>query len=178
MKLVITGGRGGIGSAFTKKYSDRYDIVSLSRRTGHDIINYRCVLQQLSDADIFVNLATTMFHHQTVLLHYAYEFWKEYPNKIILNIGSCSALGLRFPDISPTGPWMYASSKASLYSQFDQCLQDSINHQACQVKMLTIGPTNAGPNLNKPRTLDPTIVADEMYRLLNHSYLYHSMLCP
>ena len=175
-RLVMTGGRGGIGSAFVSRYGDCYDIRSLSRRSGHDIVSHARILPHILGADIFVNLASTQFDHQSILLHHCYNMWRAEPDKIILNIGSCSGLDLRFPDTSPEGPWLYASSKSGLYNLFHQCLQDHINHRSCRVKMLTIGPTNAGPNLGRPNTLDPNTVADEMYRLLTTPSLYHSVL--
>jgi hypothetical protein len=130
----------------------------------------------MSDSDIFINLATYK-DSQAMLLHGAYKLWNTCPNKLILNIGSCAGLGFRFPT-SPIGPWDYASTKAALYCAFDQCLQDHINNNknTCQVKMITFGPADAGPNLGKAGALGTDVIAKEMQRLIETQEHYHSVL--
>jgi short-subunit dehydrogenase involved in D-alanine esterification of teichoic acids len=176
-KIAITGGAGGIGSAFTQLYGNVYSIKSLSRTTGHHIQFTNRILRELLDSDIFINLATYR-DSQTMLLHGAYKLWKDCPKKLILNVGSCAGLGLRFPISSPIGPWDYASTKAALYCAFDQCLQDHITNDktTCQVKMITFGPADAGPNLGKAGVLGTDIIAKEMQRLIETQEHYHSVL--
>ena len=176
-KILITGGTGGIGGTFTQMYEDIYHIESISRSTGHNVHFTNHILRKISDADIFINLATYR-DSQTMLLHGAYALWRSHPEKLILNVGSCAGLGFRFPVTSRVGPWDYASSKASLYCAFDQCLQDHItnNKSTCQVKMITFGPANAGPCAGHPGALDTAIIAKEMQRLIETQEHYHSVL--
>jgi len=177
-KIIITGGTGYIGSAFISLFDSLYDIESLSRSNGFYIHNADPILQKLSTADIFINLASTSRDTQTHLLHRSFEMWKHDPEKIILNVGSCSGLGFRFPGMPSEGPWEYASSKASLYHAFNQYLQQYINkdRNTCQVKMITVGLTDSGPNKGKPGALSTDIVACEMQRLLESQYNHHSIL--
>ena len=176
-KIAITGGAGGIGSAFTELYVSIYNIESISISTGYNVQWTNEILRKISDADIFINLATYR-DSQTMLLHGAYELWKAHPEKLILNVGSCAGLGFRFPITSHAGPWDYASSKAALYCAFDQCLQDHITSRktTCQVKMITFGPANAGPCAGAPGALDTAIIAKEMQRLIETQEQYHSVL--
>jgi NADP-dependent 3-hydroxy acid dehydrogenase YdfG len=75
MKVAITGATAGIGQALGDEYQSRgYDVLRLSRRTGHNIRVLPKVADAIESCDMFVNNAQAGFA-QTDLLFEMAQRW-------------------------------------------------------------------------------------------------------
>lgn len=86
--IAITGHSAGIGLALARIYKKKgHDIIGLSRRNGYNIKSIPKVVNQVKDADIFINNAQAGFA-QTELLFALYKEWQGKENKLIINIST------------------------------------------------------------------------------------------
>jgi NAD(P)-dependent dehydrogenase (short-subunit alcohol dehydrogenase family) len=99
MKIAITGHSRGLGAEFTKFYEQAgHTVFGFSRSNGYDLRDWNIMnnmLDQISDHDMFVNIAKPDFVQTTVL----YELWKRWRDKqkTIINISSGIARCPTFP---------------------------------------------------------------------------------
>jgi hypothetical protein len=96
MKIAITGHTNGIGQAFFNYFQD-HDIIGFSRSNGYNIADpasRSAILEQIADADMFVNNAYSNFNNsQLKLLTDVYNLWQN-TDKIIVNISSRYTTGI------------------------------------------------------------------------------------
>ena len=96
MKIAITGHTNGIGQAFFNYFQD-HDIIGFSRSNGYNIADpasRSAILEQIADADMFVNNAYSNFNNsQLKLLTDVYNLWQN-TDKIIVNISSRYTTGV------------------------------------------------------------------------------------
>jgi hypothetical protein len=96
MKIAITGHTNGIGQAFFN-YFQNHDIIGFSRSNGYNIADpasRSAILEQIADADMFVNNAYSNFNNsQLKLLTDVYNLWQN-TDKIIVNISSRYTTGI------------------------------------------------------------------------------------
>jgi NADP-dependent 3-hydroxy acid dehydrogenase YdfG len=75
MKIAITGGTAGIGQALGNKYQARgHEVLSLSRRTGHNIRVIPKIADAIEPCDMFINNAQAGYA-QTELLFEMAQRW-------------------------------------------------------------------------------------------------------
>lgn len=87
MKIAITGGTAGIGSALAKLFeADGHEVVALSRRNGYNIRSIPKIAGMIESCDMFINNAQVGFA-QTELL---FEIWRRWQGqtKTIVNIST------------------------------------------------------------------------------------------
>lgn len=96
MKVAITGHTRGLGLALFKHFS-AHDVIGFSRSNGYDIadpISRSKILEQLADADIFINNAYNNYDDsQLQLLMSVYDLWKDL-DKVIINVSSRYTTGV------------------------------------------------------------------------------------
>lgn len=128
MKIFVTGTQ-GIAQAVTAL---PYNVVAVSRQTGHDIADWRSWVHEIKSCDVFVNNAQNKFYQTELLVHMAMA-WKDQPEKIIVNIGSMVADYQR-----TTGEdnkfWDYRLEKQSLQNAYIKLSRD------CQCRIALINP--------------------------------------
>ena len=96
MKIAITGHTRGLGAEFKKAYEDSgHQVDGFSRSNGYDLRNWdhmQKMLDQISDHDMFINIAKPDFVQTTIL----YELWKRWKNqhRTIINISSGFLIGV------------------------------------------------------------------------------------
>jgi short-subunit dehydrogenase len=86
MKIAITGHTKGIGLGLKQYYERNYTVVGFSRTNGYNIKDYKRIVQESLDCDIFINNAYCE-NYQTLLLEELYNYWQD-QEKIIVNIGT------------------------------------------------------------------------------------------
>lgn len=132
MKIAITGHTKGIGLALKKYYEKEHTIVGFSRTNGYNIKDYKKIVQESLDCDIFIN---NVYYedYQTLLLEELYQHWKD-KEKIIVNIGTVQTEYFKLDYDSP-----YFKNKLNLKTKFKElCLERKI----CRLVMFYPGATN------------------------------------
>ena len=120
MKIAITGHTSGIGKAIFEALSD-YDVVGLSRSTGHDItsdLDRLKIIDRIYDCDVFINNAFDYVNYtdaQTILARQVFDVWFG-EDKYILNISS------RVNDFDEIKNQKYADAKLSLDNFYEETL--------------------------------------------------------
>jgi hypothetical protein len=123
MKMLVTGGNRGLG----KFLVENFDATSVSRSSGHDIVQHASAIAQLSlDYDVFVNNAFDGPPHeswanfgQVQVLYKIYEMWKKENKKgTIINIGSIGEKSIK--EAEPMFE-TYRCAKAALAYASKQC---------------------------------------------------------
>ena len=117
---AITGHTAGIGKAIAQALSaSGYDIQGFSRSNGYDISNSRDlvrIVEQSAGADLFINNAYHDFA-QCRLLELVFGFWKNNPNKTIVNINSRAKYGVgNAKKYAQTKAELFAKSKKMMFS--------------------------------------------------------------
>jgi hypothetical protein len=96
MKIAITGHTSGIGKALVDNFKS-HTVIGFSRSNGYNIADPAArakILDQLADADMFINNAYSSLNNpQLILLEEVYELWKN-TDKIIVNLSSRYTTGL------------------------------------------------------------------------------------
>lgn len=90
MKIAITGNTKGIGKAISDYFSNDHEVLGFSRSSGYDISDdsvRKNILEQVVDADIFINNACPTDLSQLQMLHEICSLWKN-TNKMVINISS------------------------------------------------------------------------------------------
>jgi short-subunit dehydrogenase involved in D-alanine esterification of teichoic acids len=166
MKVGITGHTSGIGLALYNKFKELgYEVVGLSRSTGHDIgidTARSDILNTINDCDIFVNNA---YHNsgQAALLESILNQWKN-KNKIVIHI---SSIIVRMPDD------LFVGFQSVLDYKFAKENSNSIaENYSGSVKLLNILPGFVKTNfylikLNPSvlnNAMEPEFVAEEIIK--------------
>jgi len=174
MKVVVTGHTSGIGKSILETLErQQYEVVGLSRATGHDLEqNYEFVYNSILDADpdIFVNNSYVP-ENQTKLLREIYDDWK-YKNKIIINIGSVASL---IPADNPDYNMPYAKDKRS---QREFCQNENFLYSKQNFSKVKCGVSNINCDYVKTKfkskydkrlfpNLDPEEVANVVLYVIN-----------
>jgi NADP-dependent 3-hydroxy acid dehydrogenase YdfG len=119
MKIAITGGTAGIGQALGNEYKSRgHEIISLSRRTGHNIRVIPKTADAIEPCDIFINNAQVGFA-QTELLFEMTRRWQGTGKQIII----ISTMMTLFPASSIAGMEDYYIQKSALEQAVQQIRQ-------------------------------------------------------
>lgn len=127
MKIAITGHSKGLGAEFKKYYeSHQHTVMGFSRSNGYDLRDWskmQLMLQQIKDADMFINCAKPDFVQTTTL----YELWKLWKgqDRTIVNISSILSY---FPTCTPN---LFADPHMDLY----RTAKASLNEASAQLSM-------------------------------------------
>lgn len=132
MKIAITGHTEGIGLALKEYYEKEHIVVGFSRTNGYNIENYKKIVQESLDCDIFINNAYYE-NYQTLLLEELYGYWQD-QNKIIVNIGSVQT---EFYDKDYQSE--YFKNKLNLKNIFKKF---TLNKKKCRLIMIYPGATD------------------------------------
>lgn len=57
MKIIVTGDRGYLGSAFVERYSKDYEIIGYDHKNGEELLDYASLIGKIRDAEQVVHLA-------------------------------------------------------------------------------------------------------------------------
>lgn len=84
MKIGITGHSDFLGKGLFDYLKEKHDVVGFSRRNGFDLKDYKDILSQVSDLDVFIN---NTYHptYQQKIFEELFDLWK-YKDKTIFNI--------------------------------------------------------------------------------------------
>lgn len=96
MKIAITGHTSGIGQALFNHFH-LHDVIGFSRSNGYNIADPHVrskIIDQIADADMFINNAYNNFDNsQLTLLTAVYNLWQN-TDKILVNISSRYTSGI------------------------------------------------------------------------------------
>jgi hypothetical protein len=84
MKIGITGHSEFLGKGLFNLLKKNHDVLGFSRSNGYDLENYKNILSEVTDMDIFIN---NTYHptYQQIIFEELFELWK-YQDKTIFNI--------------------------------------------------------------------------------------------
>jgi hypothetical protein len=84
MKIGITGHSEFLGKGLFNLLKKNHDVSGFSRSNGYDLENYKNILSEVTDMDIFIN---NTYHptYQQIIFEELFELWK-YQDKTIFNI--------------------------------------------------------------------------------------------
>jgi nucleoside-diphosphate-sugar epimerase len=151
MKIAITGGTAGIGQALGNEYQARgHEVLSLSRRTGHNIRVIPKIADAIEPCDMFINNAQAGYA-QTELLFEMAQRWVGSGKHIMV----ISTMMTQEPVSSLTGLGMdhYRLQKVALEEAVRQ-----IRHRRLGVKIVVVRPGNIATNPDK--TVPPAADVD------------------
>jgi nucleoside-diphosphate-sugar epimerase len=157
MKIAITGGTAGIGQALGNVYQSRgHEIVSLSRRTGHNIRSIPKIAEQIELCDTFINNAQAGYS-QTELLFEMAQRWEGTGKQIIV----ISTMMTQDPVSVIPGLDMnaYRVQKVALEEAVKQ-----IRHQRIGVDITIVRPGNIATSSDK--TVPPAADVDNWASVL------------
>lgn len=139
MKIAITGHTKGLGQQLQLVYEQQgHTVTGFSRSNGYDLRNWsnmQTMLNQITDYDMFINVAKPDFVQTTVL----YELWKLWrdQSRTIVNISSVVAIAPVLPVNLFNDPGMdiYRTAKVSLN---EACRQ--LAFKAMQPNIVLVNP--------------------------------------
>jgi hypothetical protein len=151
MRIAITGHTKGIGLALKEYYEKDHIVIGFSRTNGYNITDYKRIVQESLDCDIFINNAYYE-NYQTLLLEKLYQHWKD-TEKIIVNIGTVQTEYFKQDYDSP-----YFKNKLNLKTKFKElCLGRKI----CRLIMVYPGATNTSMIANADcKKMEPEKIAE------------------
>jgi hypothetical protein len=84
MKIGITGHSEFLGKGLFNLLKKNHDVLGFSRSNGYDLENYKNILSEIVEMDIFIN---NTYHptYQQIIFEELFELWK-YQDKTIFNI--------------------------------------------------------------------------------------------
>jgi NADP-dependent 3-hydroxy acid dehydrogenase YdfG len=159
MKIAITGGTAGIGQALGNEYKSRgHEVISLSRRTGHNIRVIPKTANAIEPCDVFINNAQVGFA-QTELLFEMVRRWKGSRKQIIV-IGTMMTLS---PISTMSNMEEYYVQKSAL----DQAVQQ-IRQTRPGVILTMVRPGDIATSENKtvPPSADVNVWANTLVHTL------------
>lgn len=116
MKIAITGHTSGLGKALYNFYKIKYQVAGFSRSNGYDIRNFKKIINQIPDYDIFINNAYEKYS-QIDLLREVFLLWQD-QSKTIINISSLASSNFKTLLTQQISP--YSVHKAALDAQVHQ----------------------------------------------------------
>ena len=152
MKIAITGHTSGLGKYL---YDNFEDTIGFSRSNGYDIKNYKDIVKELDEVDVFINNAHSGFY-QVELLYCLFDKWKYIPNKSIINISSNASDGIMYFEQK------YAIEKSALDSACDQLAYN----QTSLCKIYCVKPGYIDTERVKG-VIAPKIKVEDIFSLLN-----------
>lgn len=132
MKILLTGSQ-GLALGIAKNLS-AHQVISVSRRTGHNINQISVWGHQFLDCDMAINCAYDGFG-QVSVLEFFYNNWKNNSSKTIINIGSSVILTPRSETEKDQEYWPYRLHKQTLEQAWTKMLTC-----ACNIKLINPGP--------------------------------------
>ena len=159
MKIAITGGTAGIGQALGNEYQSRgHEVLSLSRRTGHNIRIIPKIADAIEPCDVFVNNAQVGFA-QTELLFEMSRRWHGTGKQIIV----ISTMMTLTPTPSIAGMEEYYVQKSAL----EQAVQQ-IRHTRPGISVTVVRPGDTATSEDKtvPPSADVQVWASTLVHIL------------
>jgi short-subunit dehydrogenase involved in D-alanine esterification of teichoic acids len=157
MKIAITGHTRGLGAEFKKAYEESgYQVDGFSRSNGYDLRNWdhmQKMLGQISDHDMFINIAKPDFVQTTIL----YELWKRWKNqhRTIINISS----GITYTPVCPKN--LFDDPSMDAY----RTAKVSLNEASAQLSFKSFWPKIV--LVNPIHLYNDTITVEEQAKLTN-----------
>ena len=139
MKIAITGHTKGLGRELKQAYEQQgHTVIGFSRSNGYDLRNWshmKKMLEQVSDCDMFINVAKPDFV-QTTILYELWKCWKTQPRTIV-NIGS----GIATMPVCPTN--LFDDPNMDIYRTAKMSLNEASRQLSCKnlyPKIVMINP--------------------------------------
>lgn len=132
MKILLTGSD-GLAKGISRNLST-HQVITVSRRTGHNINQIQEWGHQFLDSDMVINCAYDGFG-QVSVLEFFYDKWKNDAAKSIINIGSRVTLCPRLEIEKDQEYWPYRLHKQTLEQAWAKMLRCP-----CDVKLINPGP--------------------------------------
>ena len=162
MKIAITGGTAGIGQALGNEYQALgHEVLSLSRRTGHNIRVIPKIANLIEPCDMFINNAQAGYA-QTELLFEMAQRWQGSKKQIVV----ISTMMTQLPVSPLPGLDMdaYRVQKVSLEEAVRQ-----INYRKTGVNITIVRPGNIATSVDKtvPPAADVGVWASTLVHILD-----------
>lgn len=159
MKIAITGGTAGIGQALGNEYQARgHEVLSLSRRTGHNIRVIPKIADLVQPCDMFINNAQVGYA-QTELLFEMANRWAGTGKHIIVVSTILTQYPISLPGLDMDA---YRVQKIALEEAVQQ-----IRHRQLGIKITLVRPGNIATSINK--TVPPAADVDNWAKFLIHT---------